>query len=101
MSINPTPNAYAHVIFNDWGEKVNYAAAPYLDGMSYLESFNHSFGCDSAQSVTAYFLANARSWKGDTARRVKLELNDILKNGTLSEKYYPSIVTTYWEKSNV
>lgn len=54
-------------------------AAPYLDAMADLLDLNSVYGADSASSVVAYFLANAGSWHGDTARRVKKELNAMLK----------------------
>jgi hypothetical protein len=53
-----------------------------------------TYWADSASSIVAYFLANARGWRGNTARRVKLELNQILKTG----KYQGDTITDdYWE----
>ena len=34
---------------------------------------------DSGRSVVAYFLANAGTWRGEVARRVKKELNAMIK----------------------
>ena len=34
---------------------------------------------DSAESVLRYFLSNAQGWKGETAKRIKQEIKDILK----------------------
>ncbi len=64
-------------ITTDW-RPVNYAAVPYLKAMHCLTSVDDTYGCDSGRSVVAYFLANAQTWRGETARRVKKELNDIL-----------------------
>jgi hypothetical protein len=64
-------------IFSDW-EKVNYAALPYLHAMAGLNGMADAYGADSARSIVAYFLANAGSWRGDTARRVKAELKGML-----------------------
>ena len=65
-------------IRKDW-QKVNYAAQPYLDAMAELRSINDNYYLDSARSVVLYFLANAGSWRGDTAKRVKAELKTMLK----------------------
>ena len=70
-------------IQRDWskqGTGVNYAAKPYLSAMHSLSSMKDKYGEDSAHSVVAYFLSNARSWKGDTAKRVKAELKSMLKS---------------------
>ena len=72
-------NTIAREVESDWQEKVNFAARPYLDAMHTLTSVNDSFYADSAHSVIAYFLANASTWRGDTARRVKAELNKMIK----------------------
>lgn len=67
----------AREIRNDWskqGKGVNYGAKPYLDAMSSLDKITDSYGCDSANSIVCYFLANAGTWKGETAKRVKAEL---------------------------
>ena len=55
-------------------ENVNYAARPYLDAMKELASIEDNYYLDSGRSVVLYFLANARSWRGDDARRIKAEL---------------------------
>lgn len=68
----------AKEIEKDW-KKVNYAARPYLDAMFSLNTVGESFGADSAESVVAYFLSNATTWRGETARRVKQELKEMLK----------------------
>jgi len=68
----------ARIIRKDWG-KVNYAAVPYLEAMGGLENINQDYFMDSGASVVAYFLSNANSWRGDTARTVKAELNRRLK----------------------
>ena len=57
----------------DW-DKVNFAARPYLDAMKQMANEYDDFGADSAQSVVLYFLSNARSWRGEAAKRIKLEL---------------------------
>ena len=68
----------AEEIDQDW-RKVYFGAVPYLDAMHELVSVNDSFYQDSAKSVVRYFLANATSWRGETARRIKAELKEMVK----------------------
>jgi len=70
--------AIANEIWADW-RKVNYAAAPYLDAMATMQSVQDDYGYDSGKSVVRYFLANATTWRGETARRIKKELNVLVK----------------------
>jgi len=65
-------------IGRDW-KKVNYAAKPYLDAMSQLEFINDMYFMDSAREVVARFLANAGTWKGPVAKKIKAELKSMLK----------------------
>ena len=68
----------ANEIRTDWN-KVHFGAKPYLDAMRTLDKISDSYGMDSAKSIIAYFLANAGTWRGETAKRVKLELNKMIK----------------------
>ena len=68
----------AEEIKQDWGVKVNYAAKPYLEAMSQTSVITDMYGYDDAKSIVLYFLSNASSWRGDTARRVKAELKGLL-----------------------
>lgn len=54
-------------------------AAPYLEAMFDLDRVSDIYGADSGKSVVLYFLANAASWKGEVARRIKAELKEIVK----------------------
>ena len=69
----------ASEIRKDWS-KVYFGAVPYLDAMSTLNSINDDYYMDSGKSVVRYFLANATTWRGETARNVKKELNKMLKS---------------------
>ena len=69
----------ASEISRDW-KNVNYAAKPYLQAMFSLENINDKYGADDARSIVGYFLANSSQWKGETAKRIKLELKSLLKN---------------------
>jgi hypothetical protein len=70
---------YAREIENDW-DKVNYAARPYLDAMHTLSTIDQMYYFDTARSVVGYFLANAGTWRGETARRVKKELREMIND---------------------
>ena len=65
-------------IQKDW-KNVNYAAKPYLEAMLSLDKIEDNYGADSGSGIVAYFLGNATSWKGEAARKIKKELNDMLK----------------------
>jgi hypothetical protein len=66
-------------IKQDW-KKVYFGAVPYLDAMCSLSDITDNYGQDSASSIINYFLCNATTWRGETARRIKKELNDMVKN---------------------
>jgi hypothetical protein len=59
--------------------KPYFGAVPYLNAMLSLDAMTNMYGCDSADSVVAYFLSNATTWRGADARRIKAELNAMLK----------------------
>ena len=55
-------------------------AAPYREAMADLTHISDMYGADSAKSIVLYFLSNAATWRGDTAKRIKQELKDIVKS---------------------
>ena len=63
----------AREITDDW-TKVYFGAVPYLEAMFTLNNIEDDYYMDTAKSVVIYFLSNATTWRGDTARRVKAEL---------------------------
>lgn len=71
-------NTIAREIRNDWA-KPFYGAVPYLDAMVGLDTMQDKYYYDDAKGVVLYFLANASTWRGDTARRIKTELKSMLK----------------------
>ena len=71
-------SAIASEIRKDW-EKPYFGAAPYLQAMSTLDDIKQPYGYDSGESIVRYFLSNATTWRGDTARRIKAELKGMLK----------------------
>lgn len=62
----------------DW-QKPYFGAVPYLDAMSGLESITDKYHLDDARSVVMYFLANAQTWRGENAKRIKAELKGLAK----------------------
>ena len=71
-------NTIAREIRSNWA-KPYFGAVPYLDAMGSLETMQDRYYFDDARSVVLYFLANAGTWKGDVARRIKAELKTMLK----------------------
>jgi hypothetical protein len=71
-------NIIARDISNDWA-KPYFGAVPYLDAMHSLSTMQDKFYFDDASDVVRYFLANANTWKGETARAIKAELKAMLK----------------------
>lgn len=72
----------ATVIRKDWSGQpkgINYAAKPYLDAMSTLQTVNDIYIAEPGYLIVAYFLSNAGTWKGEIARAVKKELNKRIK----------------------
>ena len=67
----------AQEIRTDW-TKVYFGAEPYLNAMELLSSPSDYYGADSGSSIVAYFLANAGTWRGEVARRVKAELRGMV-----------------------
>jgi hypothetical protein len=68
----------ASEIRQDW-KKVYFGAMPYLDAMKSLDKVSDSYGYDSAKTIVLYFLSNATTWRGESAKRIKLELNNMIK----------------------
>ena len=69
-------HAIADEIIKDW-TKPYFGAVPYLGAMRFLNTMDDSYGYDDARTVLVYFLANAGTWRGETARRIKAEIKDI------------------------
>ena len=67
----------AREISIDW-KKPYFGAVPYLEAMATLSSIEDPFYYDSGQSIVRYFLANAATWRGETAKRIKVELKSML-----------------------
>ena len=59
--------------------KPYFGAVPYIDAMLSLQTASDFFIADSGESIILYFLANAATWRGPDAKRIKAELKDALK----------------------
>lgn len=64
----------ASEIKSNWVSWRKSYAEPYINAMSDLSSIDDNYMFDSAKSIVLYFLANAQSWRGEVARRIKAEL---------------------------
>jgi hypothetical protein len=87
LNVKPrTLRDVAMEVRRDW-KHVYFGAVPYLDAMMQMNDTpatrdgvkGGNYYADSAQSVILYFLANANTWRGETARRVKAELKALSK----------------------
>ena len=68
----------AQEIQSDW-KNVNYGARPYLEVMHRLNSIDDKFMMDDASTIVLYFLSNAKGYRGETAKRIKNELKNLIK----------------------
>lgn len=68
----------AEEIKQDW-KSPYFGAVPYLQAMATLRTIDDKYIHDSAYSIVLYFLANASTWRGETARRIKKELKGMCK----------------------
>jgi hypothetical protein len=68
----------AEEICDDWSPQY-FGARPYVEAMLSLDQITDRYFEDDAEDIVRYFLANAGTWRGETARRIKAELKAILK----------------------
>jgi hypothetical protein len=85
--MNRSLSTIASEIIADW-RNMSPHARPYVLAMQELthvtdlhiaEDYPNNYYADTAASVVIYFLSNAGSWRGETARRIKAELNAMVK----------------------
>jgi len=74
----------ADEVFRLWRDKkghpaIYFGAVPYLRAMQAMQRIADNYGADTGRSVVLYFLGNATTWRGEDARRVKAELQAMLK----------------------
>ena len=74
-------NVIAAEIRSDWrnqGKGIYFGAKPSLEAMETLNSIEDMYYDDTAKSVVCYFLSNATTYRGETAKRVKVELKKMV-----------------------
>lgn len=74
-------SAIASEIISDWaapGRTPYFGAVPYIEAMRHLNGIGGRYGQESADDIVRYFLASAKTWRGETARRIKTELRGML-----------------------
>lgn len=57
--------------------KMYFGAVPYVEAMGTLNTINDMYFADTAHYIIIYFIANATTWRGEDARRIKAELKKI------------------------
>lgn len=55
-------------------------AKPYVYAMLELTDLTQCYGVDPAEDIVLYFLSNVAPWRGEDAKRIKAELNQLLKD---------------------
>jgi hypothetical protein len=68
----------AHEIAKDWRNPY-FGALPYINAMRTMDGIGDRYGMDDGKSIVLYFLANAQTWRGEVARRIKAELSAMVK----------------------
>jgi hypothetical protein len=69
----------ALLIESDW-KNIYFGAVQYIEAMSTLDEVDDTYGVESGNDIIRYFLANAMTWRGSTARAIKKHLNARVKN---------------------
>jgi hypothetical protein len=79
VQTQPRPiHQIASEIRKTWA-KPYFGAVPYLEAMRTLNTITDRYFEDSAESIILYFLANAQTWRGEDAKRIKAELKAMTK----------------------
>jgi hypothetical protein len=63
-------------IRKDWKTMPEYAKA-HFRAIEGANSIDEKYLCESVKSEVLYFLSNASSWRGETAKRIKAELKSM------------------------
>lgn len=61
-------------------KNVYFGAEPYLVAMLSLHSVKDKYMFEDGATIVRYFLANAQTFRGDDAKRIKTELKELLKD---------------------
>lgn len=68
----------AEEIEENWQNQSKVHARPYIKAMTWLQTMDDHYFHESAEEIVLRFLANAQTWRGETARRIKAELKAML-----------------------
>lgn len=68
----------AEIVSDPKSQSQMWKAGPYVQAMASLDKITEQYGYDSADSVVRYALGNLTGWRGETAKRVKAELREML-----------------------
>jgi len=63
-----------------------FGAKPYIEAMQSMDKITDNYCEDPGSEIVARFLSNASTWRGETARAVKKELNRRLKENKMKGK---------------
>lgn len=66
----------AYDIKKDW-KNVYFGAVPYLEALTSLTTIHDKYIMDDAKSLIIYFLSNAKTYRGENAKKYKAELKKI------------------------
>jgi len=73
----------ALIIKKDWLKTsksgIYFGAKPYIEAMQTLNTIEDNYVFDSGRTIVVYFLGNAATWKGETAKLVKAHLKELIK----------------------
>ena len=61
----------------NWPEPC-FHAVPHIHAMRRIEKITDRYGMDGGEGAVRYLLVNARTWRGEVAKRVKAELKEML-----------------------
>lgn len=78
MSSTRSLRTIAADIDSNW-ERPYFGAVPWLTAMRELDKVTDRYGCEDGKTIVLYFLANASTFRGPEARRVKAELKSLVK----------------------
>jgi hypothetical protein len=73
-----TISELARQIKADW-KKPYFGAVPYIQAMLSINRIDDDYIFEPAKYIVNYFLANAATWRGDEARRIKGILKEMVK----------------------
>lgn len=79
MATKRTFAEIAQEISQTW-KNVYFGAKPYLEAMKQIDSSDKhaTYWLETAEDIVLYFLANATTWRGIDARRIKAELKSMI-----------------------